>query len=373
MRHLLPAVALLLLSLLVLFRAPTGFFWKVAIGITEFPYVPILVSLLFFICSWRSAGHYKIAALLLTGLSLALFCLPVLQAYRRAAKLGKEFNTVFPTAPLPRQLPQPYSFLTMLKGIGISKVTPRSLTYKKGLQLDFYPAAIAAKAPCVIVIHGGSWAGGDSKQLPDLNSYLAGLGYHVAAVNYGLAPQHRSPSQVNDIKDAIEFLVRESDHLKIDTARLVLLGRSAGAQIALVSAYSSHHPGIRGVISFYGPADMVWGGRTRANPLVLDTDEVFKNYLGGTIDEVPEKYSEASACGYVNSTSPPTLLIHGANDAMVSYRHSVRLDKKLSRHGVKHYFLDLPWATHGCDYNINGPSGQLSTFAIERFINSVIH
>jgi acetyl esterase/lipase len=104
---------------------------------------------------------------------------------------------------------------------------------------------------------------------------------------------------------------------------------------------------------------------------VLNTEQVFKDYLGGLIDEVPEKYHEASSTDFVNPTSPPTLLIHGPNDPLVSYDHSVRLSKKLTENQVAHYFLNLPWATHGCDYNINGPSGQISTYAIERFINSV--
>jgi len=31
----------------------------------------------------------------------------------------------------------------------------------------------------------------------------------------------------------------------------------------------------------------------------------------------------------------------------------------------------LPWATHGCDFNLNGPSGQLATYTVERFLNVV--
>ena len=94
--------------------------------------------------------------------------------------------------------------------------------------------------------------------------------------------------------------------------------------------------------------------------------------IGEASKPFPKKYDESSACEYVNANSTPTLLIHGAIDAMVAFEHSVRLQKKLNEFHVKNYFLDLPNATHGCDYNINGPSGQLSTFAVERFIASVV-
>lgn len=370
MWRLITAAILLLLSLLVLFKAPTNFLWKAAIGLTEFPYIPIFVSIAFFTyCLW--AMEYKVPLVVLNIASVIIFCLPVIKACQRSSGLNEALSKVFPYRPHPQYLQQPYSFIKMFSGIGATKVPFQSLFYKKRLLLDFYPAASLSQAPCVVVVHGGSWAGGDSRQLPELNSYLASPGYHVAAINYGLAPQCKSPSQVNDTRDAIHYLTREAGRLNIDTGNFVLLGRSAGGQIALVAAYSLNDPRIRGVVSVYSPADMVWGARIKGNPLVLNTDKVFKDYLGGTIDQVPEKYTEASACEYVTQHSTPTLIIHGANDAMVSYEHSVRLDQKLTAHQVKHYFLDLPWATHGCDYNINGPSGQISTFAIERFINSV--
>jgi hypothetical protein len=51
--------------------------------------------------------------------------------------------------------------------------------------------------------------------------------------------------------------------------------------------------------------------------------------------------------------------------------HDVHLIKKLKPAGVKYYWLKLPWATHGFDYNLNGPGGQLSTYAVETFLNTV--
>ena len=133
-----------------------------------------------------------------------------------------------------------------------------------------------------------------------------------------------------------------------------------------------NNPNIKGVISFYAPADMVWGAHITGNPWVLNTDKVLNDYVGGSIKDVPEKYVASSPIEFVNSSSTPTLLIHGENDAMVAFEHSTRLQKKLNDNKVLNYLLNLPFATHGCDYNINGPSGQLSTYAIERFIKSVV-
>jgi len=374
MWRLLFASVLFLLSLLGVFKAPTNFFWRVAVAVTEFPFVFTGVSLIFFIACCFSKS-YKITVLVLTALAFTIFLAPIIRTYSRGSALSKSLHQIFPSSSGHSQLQKPFSFFKMFTGIGIKKVSPHTFVYKtlpeKNLTLDFYPSSFGALAPCILVIHGGSWAEGDSKQLPDLNSYLANRGYHVAAINYRLAPAHQSPAPAEDTKDALTYLIENARKLNIDTGAFVFLGRSAGAQIALVAAYTNNNPGIRGVISLYGPADMVWGARVKGNKLVLNTDKVFRDYLGGLIDEVPEKYRESSAVEQVSGNSPPTLIIHGDIDAMVSFEHSVHLNKKLDDYNVKHYFLDLPGATHGCDYNINGPSGQITTFAIERFINSV--
>ncbi len=125
------------------------------------------------------------------------------------------------------------------------------------------------------------------------------------------------------------------------------------------------------MVDFYGPADMVWGYAVPSNPLVLNSRKVMEDYLGGTYKQVRANYAASSPILQVDAQSIPTLIIHGKNDVLVSYQHSVRLNSKLNQLKVKHYFLSLPWATHGCDFNLNGPSGQLATYTVERFLNVV--
>jgi len=59
-------------------------------------------------------------------------------------------------------------------------------------------------------------------------------------------------------------------------------------------------------------------------------------------------------------------------DPLVSVEQSARLDSALTAAGRPHFFLELPWATHGCDYFFNGPCGQVSRFAIDRFLKAVL-
>lgn len=161
--------------------------------------------------------------------------------------------------------------------------------------------------------------------------------------------------------------------MNIDTTKFVLLGRSAGAQIALLAAYTLTHTGIKAVVDFYGPADMVWGYSVPANPLVMNSRLVMERYLGGSYHAVSQKYAASSPIQFVNRQTVPTLIIHGGNDVLVAYEHSTRLNAKLQQNGIKHYWLKLPWATHGFDYNLNGPGGQLSTYAVQTFLANVLN
>jgi acetyl esterase/lipase len=374
MLRLLFALLLLLLSLLTVFRAPTNFTWRVAVAVTEFPYIFFIVSLLLLVsCAWME--KYKIPAVLLSGLAFLLFCRPVSKTFERAANVELELDKEFIIQRRSAHLDAPFSFWKMFTGIGIVKTDYQTIAYKKlpekELAFDYYKARSTDPAPCVIVIHGGSWAEGDSRQLPDLNDYLCSIGYNVAAINYRLAPKYQFPAPIEDTKDVIAYLSAHAAALNIDTTNFVLLGRSAGGQIALMTAYTASDPRIRGVISFYAPADMEWGARIKTNGWVLNTEKVLGDYVGCSVEQDANKYKACSAPEFVNAQTTPTLLIHGEIDAMVAFEHSTRLKKKLDQFNVKNYLLDLPTATHGCDYNINGPSGQLSTFVIERFINAV--
>jgi len=359
-----------LISLLSFLKAPEYHLWLLAIAVTEFPLVFAGITALLTIAGiW--AQKYQLAGTVLGLLTLAVFLSPIV----RACWVAKDIQPDMAAALNSKQNDAtPFSFFNLFSSA--KNIPYQTITYVKyqdtSLNLDFYPSQIIGKKPCVIVVHGGSWAGGDSKQLPELNSLLATKGYNVAAINYRMAPKYQTPAPVDDIKAVIAYLRKHADELHVDTTQFVLLGRSAGAQIALLAAYTIYEPGLKGVIDFYGPADMVWGYSIPSSLLIMDSRKVMENYIGGTYKQVPQKYFNCSPLEFVNEQSVPTLIIHGDNDVLVAPEHSRRLNLKLQQNGIKHYYLKLPWATHGFDYNLNGPGGQLSTYAVETFLNNII-
>lgn len=389
-------IVFFLISLLAIFKAPEYHLWLLAIGVTEYPLIFFFITLILCLTGFW-AHKYQMAGTILSVVTMLVFLSPIIRAYWVAKSVNKDMQAAFhningdkTVLSYPADHRSPFNFFNLFKKQ--DSIPSRTLTYvtynDTAMKLDFYPAqplslsgrtvqddepeiAISAKRPCVIVVHGGSWAGGDSKQLPELNSYLAQHGYNVAAINYRLAPKWQTPAPVEDIHAAMAYCRQHADELHIDTNKFVLLGRSAGSQIALLATYTMHDPALKGVIDFYGPSDMVWGYSIPSNPLIMDSRKVMDDYVGGTYSQVPQKYFNCSPVEFVSKTSVPTLMIHGMNDVLVSPEHCRRLIKKLKPNGVKYYWLQIPWATHGFDYNLNGPGGQLSTYVVETFLNTV--
>ena len=362
---------LFLISLLSFSKAPEYHLWLLAIAVTEFPLIFAGITTLLTIAGiW--VQKYQVVGTILGLLTLVIFLSPIVRAYWVAKDIQQNMATALSAKPNDET---PFSFLKLFSST--KNVSYRTITYVKypdtSMDMDFYPSQVIGKKPCVIVVHGGSWAGGDSKQLPELNSVLARKGYNVAAINYRMAPKYQTPTPIEDVQAAIAYLRKHANELHIDTTQFVLLGRSAGAQIALLAAYTIHESGLKGVIDFYGPADMVWGYSVPSNPLIMDSRKVMENYIGGPYSQVPQRYVACSPLEFVSRQSVPTLIIHGSNDVLVAPEHSRRLNLKLQQNGIKHYYLKLPWATHGFDYNINGPGGQLSTYAVETFLNNITH
>ena len=363
-------IFLFLLSFLVLFRAPTNLLWYVAILVTEFCW--LFVFLLLILLVWPADEIHGWPKMIIGFAALAIYLLPVIRAFCMNKALLKDFKAAFHTS-TPKEKTLPFHPLRIITGIAAKRVPFKSLIYDEanGLSLHFYPSQITGKRPCVVVIHGGSWAGGHNMQLPELNSKLAIAGYHVASIHYRLAPAHRYPCQLHDVSVALDYLCSRATTLSLDPTAFTLLGRSAGGQIALSAAYTLAHKRIKSVIAFYAPTDMIWGYENKCNPLVLNSRKVMEDYLGGTLGEIRNKYYDSSPTEAVTSNAPPTLLLYGENDPLVSPRHGNRLTRKLEEKGIKHFALYLPWATHGFDYTLNGPGGQLSTWTVIRFLDSV--
>lgn len=351
------AIVLAGLALLVLFEPPHYRLWQLSIPVQEWGYWLLPATILLSAVAFRRGGT-GLAAGALIAVAGAVLLRPAAQA----ALLTRGEEGVRLSLPV------------LITGFDVPDVAPSRMTYAERasgpLVLDYYePPGVAAPWPVVVVIHGGGWRSGAPTDLAPLNRWMAGRGYAVAAVSYRLAPDHPFPAALEDVRAAVEYLEADADELGIDPDRIVLLGRSAGGHLALLTAYTSADPAVRGVISFYGPTDLVWAWENPSPEPVYDSRGTLEGFTGGTPEDLRDVYAAASPVSHV-AGAIPTLLVHGALDPLVSVRHSRTLADSLRRRGSDVTYLELPWATHGCDFAFNGPCGQISAAAVARFLES---
>ncbi len=372
---------LLAIAALTAFPPPTEFFWYLSVAATEGGHW-LAIAALVPLMPMRGQGRLgKIGALFSLG-ALALFVIPAVRATQLNGELPAVLDQRFGAGQRERgrfaEEPRPEPLVI---GDLLTSVTSRPVrlqerrfntTDGQKLTLDVYqPGYEHGPLPVVLVVHGGGWQGGHSREFVALNGYLAARDFIVASINYRLAPKWRFPAGRDDVLSAIAYLKVYAGELGLDPNRIVIMGRSAGAQLALLAAYTAGDPSIRGAISVYGPTDLRFGHDHLTKGL-LYTRSVIETYLGGPPAKADEAYFAASPINFVSASTPPTLLIHGLRDAIVSPEESTRLEAQLQKNSVKHLFVRLPWATHACDWSFSGPCGQVSTYAIERFLGSVM-
>ena len=370
-------ILLFILSLVSFFPVPSQSTWYVGIAVPEFPWIFMLVSLSLLIWSWYSKRFRK-ASIIIGVITFVILSSPIVRAYNVGSRLSEDLENSFGVKDADMtgfHQEQPFSFLQMFTGNGAKHIPFRTYHFAKpagvDLTLNFTPSAISGVRPCLIVVHGGSWKRGDNSEIAAANNYFANAGYQVVTINYRLAPKFPSPAQQEDLHSAFKWIRQHAVELKIDTANFVLMGRSAGASIVLTMAYTGNEKGVKGVAAFYGAIDMPWSYKNPDNPWIMDSKKVQRDFLGGTPQQVPERYYAESPLFHVNAESTPTLLAHGCLDAHVWHIQSEMMKKELDKHHVKNYLLTIPWGTHGFEYNLNGPAGQLSMYSVERFFYSV--
>jgi acetyl esterase/lipase len=195
----------------------------------------------------------------------------------------------------------------------------------------------------VIVIHGGSWVGG---QKEDMTEFAVGIkqefpDYAIVNINYRLATTTSPafPKQIEDMQQVIRYL-KDSDYKISDD--YALLGGSAGAHIAMLYAYkydTAHE--VKAVADIVGPADF--------------TDPAYVSHqlypfaalaLLGNQTITPALLQTVNPIAHITPQSPPTIMFYGGIDPLVPSTQGPRLEAALNAAGVYNQFNFYPNGGH---------------------------
>lgn len=278
----------------------------------------------------------------------------------------------------------------------------------------------------IIYLHGGAWQAFDKGILVDSPfNHLCAQGHLIVDLAYSLAPEADLNRMLCDVKQAIIWMKSHADDYHVNPERIVLMGVSGGAHLALLTAYAQDHPAfqksksdvdfsVRAVISSFAMTDMCqyfdeYGQSTKKQPVWSSeiTEELLPkirgktwldrwmtksrifpayrygnlpggalllvNLLGGTLKEIPDIYRQASPVYQVNSNCPATLLIYAQQDFFVDVSHGRKLHETLKKAGIPSVLIELPETVHSF-YQYFGispriaPGAQTIMYDIERFL-----
>jgi acetyl esterase/lipase len=161
-----------------------------------------------------------------------------------------------------------------------------------------------------ICLHGGYWrARYDLEYLGHLCAALAARGITTANVEYRRVGNAGGgwPGTFADIRAAYQFVLQNAARYEIDARRVLVLGHSAGAQLALCLA--AREVGLKVAISLAGVVDL-----QRAYELHLSNDAVVE-FLGGRPKDVADHYREADPMKLAIATRQ--WMVHGVEDDVV--------------------------------------------------------
>ncbi len=248
------------------------------------------------------------------------------------------------------------------------------------LALDVWPAGNAQGDqlhPAIVKLHGGAWVQGSRGELSNWNEWFNNLGYEVFDVDYRMPPHGHWRDEIGDVKCALGWVATHAAQYHVDAGRITLMGHSAGANLALLAAYTMGDPElqpscaapdvrIRSVINIYGATDMASLYLTTGSQSFLPRQIAI--YIGGPPSQFPDRYKILSPLTYVTREAPPTLTIHGEADRIVPVAQAAALDKALTEADAYHETYYLPWVDHNFDYVWNNLSSQIARAKIREFL-----
>src|SRR5262245_2873822 len=241
------------------------------------------------------------------------------------------------------------------------------------LRFDHYrPIGVTEPVPVVVFVHGGGWRNGDPSQAAGNALHLARRGIATVAISYRLAPAHRFPAPLDDVRRGLRWVRVHAAELGIDPERMALLGLSAGAHLAVLAHLAADIPAlvpdlppdlqtvpetVRAVVAHYGPYDL---GRRRS--------EMVDGLLGPRVED-PEWNQLASPVSPAARATVPMLLIHGTGDQVVSWRESERMHAALQVEGKTSELLLLDGAPHAFQMSWRGEANQRANATMDAFLD----
>jgi arylformamidase len=272
--------------------------------------------------------------------------------------------------------------LTSAHAQEVKRDIPYSKNADKLQTLDVYSPSKAKGLPVVFWIHGGGWQGGDKSEMYDKPKVFNAKGFILVSTNYRLLPKVDMATLTRDVAKSIRWV---HDHIAEhggDPKRLLIMGHSAGAQLAALLCTDERYLKEEGlsfaIIKGCVPVD----GDTYDIPAMIETAETRLRVHGLPMPKFghrikfgndPEKHKAFSAVTHVakNKGIPPFLILYVAGHPDVSAQ-ALRLGNVLKAADVPVTLFGAKETTHTKINADLGKSDDPATTALFAFVEKVL-
>jgi dipeptidyl aminopeptidase/acylaminoacyl peptidase len=216
----------------------------------------------------------------------------------------------------------------------------------------FVPQQLKVKSPLILIPYANSYL----NRFPNMDYFLeegilllTSRGYAVAlANNSGGTNRNRKDKEYGplELRDALGFLETVGNHAHVDTSTVALIGHSHGA--TMVGYFISHSNKFDAAIAINGAYD--W---SRQATEFAGRMYGFPYGMGGTPEELPEKYKQYSPIDNIGNITTPILLVAGEKDGQIPAVHAESFYQGLLNEGKDVEYLSFEGEEHLIEKNEN--------------------
>jgi acetyl esterase/lipase len=235
-------------------------------------------------------------------------------------------------------------------------------------------------SPVLIAVHGGGFFQGSRSFGAANQRWFADHGWTVISIDYRLARDDRPTWNLatRDVQCALAWTVANAGALHIDLDRVTLTGGSAGGSLAMAAGYlaNAKHtdpecgPAIPhiAVVVAKAPLIDVIGSWYYGSELRDEQRSYLTRYIGGSPRDYPDRYAAIDLRHFQFPSNPPTLILGGASDPLLSPEAGTDFVRKANTAGLEVHQILFPYSGHDFNTTYNSITNQAMRQIIAQFI-----
>lgn len=207
--------------------------------------------------------------------------------------------------------PRKYGYVKHKKEVVYKKINSRKL------HLDAYCNNANKRNPALIILHGGGWKSGNKSQMETFAIEMASKGYSCFNIEFRLSPEAIYPAAIFDVKKAIQYIRKNAGKFNVDPNKIAVLGCSSGGQMAALTGTTNGNKnfeenGTNNKVSSNVQAIINIDGILAFKHPESIEGKVAALWLGGSYEEKPTVWQQASPLNHTDSNTPPILFINSS-------------------------------------------------------------